>query len=242
MPNITINNTNFTYTITYSRRRKTICLRVVSPEVIEIIVPVKTPDFDIEKLLQNKIGWVKKQFEALRTLADTPVNSMVCDGASILFLGQPYILKISQAAAENSVTISDNTILVNISPNSSRKSDCTVVLESWYKKTAADILIDKTNYWSLRLGVSPVKINIKNQKTRWGSCSSRGSINYNWRIVMAPPAVINYLVIHELSHLIVPNHGREFWKAVEKYCPNFKISRNWLKVNGQLLMRFPKEW
>ncbi|NLP40776.1 MAG: M48 family metallopeptidase [Veillonellaceae bacterium] len=239
MPNITINNINFTYTLAYSERRKTICLKVVKPEVIEVIVPKKNLNFDVEIILRKKFDWLKKHSDALRTIAETSLNSAIYDGASILFLGQPYILKIIQTVAECCVTLNDNLILVKLPANLPMESNCTAVLESWYKKNAADILIDKTRYWSTRLGVSPTKINIKNQKTRWGSCSSRGSLNYNWRIVMAPPAVINYLVIHELSHLIVPNHSGDFWKLVEKHCPNFKMNRNWLKVNGQLLMRFP---
>ncbi|MPM66824.1 hypothetical protein SDC9_113736 [bioreactor metagenome] len=189
--------------------------------------------------MQKKFDWLKKQSDALRILDETPVNSKLCDGASILFLGQSYILKITQTAAEYGVKQCGKTILVSIPANPSGELDCALILEGWYKETAADILIEKTNYWSHRLGVNPAKINIKNQRTRWGSCSNRGSINYNWKIVMAPPEVINYLVIHELAHLIVPNHSEKFWKVVEKYCHNFKSSRNWLRVNGQLLMRFP---
>ena len=83
--------------------------------------------------------------------------------------------------------------------------------------------------------VKPLKIAVRKQKTRWGSCSSTGTISYNWLVIMAPNDVMQYLVIHELSHLIEPNHSQRFWQVVKTFDPNFSTHRLWLKNNGRLL-------
>lgn len=239
MPEITINDTTFVYTLKYSKRRKTICLKIVGPHNIEITAPAKTHKIDVEKLLFSKFDWLQKKANILRTLAESPLNKAPCNGQPILFLGEQHLLQIiNHSTLEYSVKQKENNIIISLPGHPNVKYDCTTLLEHWYKKTATKILIEKTRDWSSKLGVNPTKINIKDQKTRWGSCSSLGTINYNWRLIMAPLAIIDYLVIHELAHLIVPNHSSEFWQVVNRYCPDFKDRRNWLKVNGPLLMKF----
>ncbi|HID0886867.1 TPA: M48 family metallopeptidase, partial [Clostridium botulinum] len=85
------------------------------------------------------------------------------------------------------------------------------------------------------LKVAPKNIVIKNQKTLWGSCSSKGNINYNYKIVMAPLKILDYIVVHELCHLVHMNHSKDFWQLVESIIPDFKERRNWLKENGYKL-------
>jgi predicted metal-dependent hydrolase len=110
------------------------------------------------------------------------------------------------------------------------------LLKQWYRQRAQQLLVAKTALWSIQIAVEPQRITIKEQKTRWGSCSSKSNINYNWRIVMAPPEVIDYLVIHELCHLRVPNHSPLFWQEVARFSPHFKQHRTWLKDNGPTIM------
>jgi len=85
------------------------------------------------------------------------------------------------------------------------------------------------------MGLKPTQITIRDQRTRWGSCSSKGTISLNWRLVLAPPEVLNYVIVHELCHLVEHNHSNRFWAQVEKACPHFKQYRQWLKLNGTLL-------
>ena len=239
MPTITINDTEFIYTLKYSKRRKTICLKVVGPHDIEITAPAGICNLNPEKLLFNKFNWLKKKANALQALAEAPLNKTACNGQPILFLGEPHILQVvHNSTLEYNVKRKGNNIIISLPTHPNVKHDCTTLLENWYKKTATNILIEKTRDWSFQMGVSPTKINIKDQRTRWGSCSSLGNINYNWRIVMAPIETIDYLVIHELAHLIVPNHSTDFWQVVQRHCPTFRNSCTWLKLNGQLLMRF----
>ncbi len=90
---------------------------------------------------------------------------------------------------------------------------------------------------SQTMGLSPKKVTVKDQRRRWGSCSARtGAVHFNWRIVMAPEAVLDYVVVHELAHLEHPNHSRDFWALVARYSPNYKACRRWLRENGDRLM------
>jgi predicted metal-dependent hydrolase len=81
------------------------------------------------------------------------------------------------------------------------------------------------------MGVRPASLTIRNQKSRWGSCSTRGTLSFNWRLIMAPPEVLDYVVVHELAHMMEHNHSKAFWALVAKYCPDYLAHRNWLKQN-----------
>ena len=85
------------------------------------------------------------------------------------------------------------------------------------------------------MNVEPLSIRVKNYKSRWGSCSAKGDISYNWKIIFAPSKIIDYLIIHELSHLVFFNHSKRFWLKVEEYQPDFKENRKWLKDNSYKL-------
>jgi hypothetical protein len=86
-----------------------------------------------------------------------------------------------------------------------------------------------------RMNAKPKVISIRDQRTRWGSCSSRGNLAFNWRLVMAPPAVLQYVVVHELAHIFELNHSKDFWDIVAKYFPDYKKARTWLRKNASSL-------
>lgn len=108
-------------------------------------------------------------------------------------------------------------------------------LEKWYRKEALAVFTEKADVYAGCLKVSFNKIRIKDQKSRWGSCSSKGNLNFNWRILMAPEPVCDYVIIHELCHLIHMNHSADFWKQVESICPQYKQYKNWLRDHAELL-------
>lgn len=111
-------------------------------------------------------------------------------------------------------------------------------LEKWYRKEAAAIIREKAEDYGKSLGVTFEHIHIKDQKSCWGSCSSKRNLNFNWRLLMAPEPVLDYVVIHELCHLKHMNHSKHFWGQVENICPAYKQYRQWLKENGASLYLF----
>lgn len=102
----------------------------------------------------------------------------------------------------------------------------------WLIKEARSEFLKKLALYSEILGVEYNRISVREQKTRWGSCSTGKNLNFNWKLIMMPEAVLDYVVVHELAHLIEMNHSEQFWQQVARACPEYKECRNWLKVNG----------
>ena len=110
------------------------------------------------------------------------------------------------------------------------------------KKEARNHLASLTEYWAEKIGVGYGCISIRGQRTRWGSCSSKGNLNYNYLLMLCPDDVIEYVVIHELCHRIYMNHSKRFWEKIEEFCPNYRQARKWLKQNGNsLIARLPQK-
>ena len=112
----------------------------------------------------------------------------------------------------------------------------TAAEEAVYRAQAADIFARKAAYYAARMGVTFNRITIRDQKTRWGSCSSKGNLNFNWRLVLAPVPVLDYVVVHELAHRREMNHSSRFWDIVGEMMPDYQIHRRWLREHGGSLM------
>ncbi|NLW24428.1 MAG: M48 family metallopeptidase [Clostridia bacterium] len=151
-------------------------------------------------------------------------------------MGKPYTLKVvRQKKSIPGVHLKKGNIIVSISPGLEEEKERELIKEmltKWYKDSFGDIVRERIEKYSPELNVAPAKIFIKNQKTRWGSCSTKGNINLNWLLVMTPLEIIDYVIVHELSHLKVMNHSQEFWTLVESILPDYKERRKWLKENG----------
>lgn len=104
-----------------------------------------------------------------------------------------------------------------------------------YREAAKEYIPKRVTFYQNQMDVQFEKIVIREQKTRWGSCSSRGTLSFNWRLMLAPPAVLDYVVVHELAHLIEMNHSKAFWSIVEEIMPDYRMHQKWLKENGMKL-------
>lgn len=107
-----------------------------------------------------------------------------------------------------------------------------------YRDKARDIFEQKVSYYARMMGVSYGRIAIRDQKTRWGSCSGEGNLNFNWRLIFAPAGVLDYVVVHELAHRKEMNHSPRFWRVVEDTMPEYRKYQKWLKENGRGLHRY----
>lgn len=149
----------------------------------------------------------------------------------ILFLGDEYaLIRIIDAAASPSIKFFADRLYITMPDKA--PGALSLLLEQWYRGQARDIITRRVEHFSSKLNLSYNRIFIKGQRTRWGSCSSLKNLNFNWRLVMAPVEVIDYIVIHELSHLAEMNHSRKFWQLVESHCPDHREHRKWLREYG----------
>ncbi len=240
VPTINLDGQYITYTILVDKRRKAIQLRILPTATVEIATPNKLAKVDVEHIFTAKSKWLRRRLSKLASLAENPVNQQVACGSQLLYNGEPYTITILPDS-KVTVVVRYGELLVKLPQNYIDHQQAASILEqivkAWLVDQAGNLFCDKTRHWATAIGVRPAKITIRDQKTRWGSCSSLGNINYNWRVIMAPPWVADYLVIHELCHMLVPNHSAKFWEQVSRFSPNYRECRKWLTDNGKLLSR-----
>ena len=148
--------------------------------------------------------------------------------------------EIMRMAEEKSHWIITHYLEICAKKNSRPVSDLSAVqrtaLENRYKEAARSYIPKRVAYYHAMTGGDYRRIAIRDQKTRWGSCSGRGTLSFNWRLMLAPPAVLDYVVVHELCHLTHMDHSPAFWQAVESVCPDYRNLRKWLKEHGNELV------
>ena len=239
MPIINFNGQDVHYSQRLDKRRKNIQIRVLPSTMVEIVTPGKLTTAELEHILSAKRNWLTGRLHKLATLAANPINLHLTAGSRLLYRGEPRVLTVLTGSSRPEVVLTSTEVLVKLpaGPEADRQVMTEQIIKTWLVQQAGELFLNKTSHWAAIIGVSPARITIKDQKTRWGSCSSLGNINYNWRIIMAPPQVADYLIIHELCHLLVPNHSVRFWEQVGRYMPEYRECRKWLTDNGKLLSR-----
>lgn len=234
---IWLGETLFSWSLTTAKRR-TVQLKITGPTSLKITAPLQYRPEQAEAFIRTKTTWILATVKKLATEALAAARFAVEPGKTIPFMGRQYTLAVAYHPVRPSVRL-DGSLLRVCLPEKHRGDQKALMqmLNRWYVEQARQHLLQRTQEWAPIIGVKPVSVSIRDPKTRWGSCSSRGRLNYSWRVILAPPSVIDYLVVHELCHLRHPNHSRQYWQLVESVLPAFRESRHWLKTNGGVLMR-----
>jgi predicted metal-dependent hydrolase len=210
-------------------KRKTLALIVKPDGSLVVRAPLRTPERSIWEFIQNHADWIeKKKAEALAALPPAPRQYVA--GELFMYLGNAYSLEI--ARGQKTALVLEETFKLAEASQSNAK----VAFDRWYRAQARQILNDRVNLYANQYNFQFKKIGITSARTRWGSCSPNGSLNFSWRLIMAPIEAIDYVVVHELVHTIFHNHSKRFWKKVEKIMPDYKERRKWLAKNGPGLM------
>lgn len=215
------------------KKRKTISIKIDEKGEIIVSAPLHISNSKLEELIKSKEAWILskihlvKQKKQEKSIFEIGVNYLGVNYSINTFEVQGNMVKLNFDKSHFNVYI----------PHAleTKEEALKDILIKWYKAEARRILEQRVKLYGERLGVYPERIFIKNQKTKWGSCSSRRNINLNYRIIMAPMEVVDYLVVHELCHLVHLNHSKDFWSLVEKILPHYKKHQNWLKLNGSSL-------
>lgn len=207
--------------------RKSISIQVVENGNLIVRAPKRVTKREINQIIIKHKEWILKK-QAIVKSRIISKKQFVEDEIFLLF-GKKHYLKFNDKF--KTPIIFDDKIVV--SKFISEKWE--YIFELWYKKVALDFFLKRAVIYSKLLGVRYTKIKLSSAKTRWGSCSSKGNINLSWRLIMAPVQIIDYVVVHELAHLIEPNHSHKFWFHVGRILPEYRILRKWLKENGYML-------
>ena len=207
-------------------RRKTIALIVEQDGRLVVRAPLRASLRRILEVVEQKSGWIKvKQKQAK---AANPARQFV-NGESFWYLGKTYKLEIVRKAA-SPLQLDGRFYLAQ-----ARQPKAAAVFTGWYKEQARQVIPERVRWYAEKIGFTYQQVKITSARRRWGSCSPRGTLCFTWRLVMAPLPVIDYVVAHELAHLLEKSHSRRFWAQVQTILPDYKACRDWLKVNGSML-------
>lgn len=209
-------------------KRKSYTLIIGDNAELIVKAPLYARKEKIDNLVLSKKDWILEKQNEIRTqLAAYPKHKFV-KGERFLVLGFYYLLDFQPV---KKCCISENKLVV---PDKLKK-DAKHTIVKWYKSKAKKFLFEKADYFSAITGFAFSKLSLSGATSRWGSCSSKNSINLNFKLLMCPEKIIDYVVVHELCHIKHKNHKKEFWNEVANIIPDFQERRNWLKNNRMIL-------
>ena len=212
-----------------SRRSKSISLKIRNGE-LEISCPYNTSEIFLKNLIERKKEWINKNID--RSRKNHKKIDQISNGF-ITFKGLVLQLIYKKSNFER-ITVEDNELKIFYS----EKSKSRQLIIEWLKLQANNFLRARLSFLSKRINIEFNSLTIKSYTARWGSCNIKGDIFLNWKLIMLPESVIDYVLIHELAHINVPNHSRKFWELVKKKDPNYCKNKRWLKDNGSSFILF----
>ncbi|WP_457623396.1 M48 family metallopeptidase [Persephonella sp.] len=219
----------FKYTIKKSKRRKNVAIVVTDVGELIVKIPYNYSIRNIDKLLIKHSDWIDKKIRSAKERSDKFKKRNFTHGENFLFLGKWYPLIVTENS-ESLIFLNNSFYL-----SKDKLDNAKELFYKWYFERASEIIFERVDFYSNKTGLKPKRVKLSKAKKRWGSCSSKGNINLNWRLVMSPMNVIDYVVVHELVHLKIMNHSKDFWCKVEEILPNFKQSKRWLNENRYIM-------
>jgi predicted metal-dependent hydrolase len=211
-------------------RRKTVAILIERDGRLTVRAPLRLSVPRIQAFVESHAGWIAKTRLRLQAAPPLPAHRYI-EGETFLYLGKAYPLIL--VPAQRPALAFDG---VSFRLAGSSLPAAAAAFERWYKQQARLFLMERLPALARKHGFRYQKIRISSARTRWGSCSSLGTLSFTYRLIMAPPEVVDYVVMHELVHTQVRNHSKTFWNRVGQLMPDYKPRLAWLKKNGKFLM------
>jgi hypothetical protein len=233
----TVNQRTITYTLRRSFRARRLRLEISRQNGLTVIVPRSYNINRIPQLLKSKERWISRTIQRFGQSRPVLTASKIeaCD--RLPYLGRELELAPQENHSSSGVFLAGNKLAV--SPDLFHNGLLEPALELWYRAEAARLITDLADKLASEMGIDYRRIGIRGQRTRWGSCSRQKNLSFNWKLIMAPEPVVEYVVIHELLHLKEMNHSKKFWQLVAGYCPGWQEYKRWLKQHeSDLTSRF----
>ena len=223
-----------------SYRRRTISICIDKKARVTVSAPSYSPQKDIDNFIHEKAEWIQEKIDQAQEYVDYISSKKYEHGHRFFFLGQDYPLYVESRDIKRLKIDFDGCRWMISLPNHldgrDRREKIKDALFKWYRDQAKELVGGRVFHYSRIIGLGPQAISIRTQKRIWGNCDTRtGKINLNWSIILTPVNVIDYIVVHELCHLKVPNHSQRFWREVKRFFPNYKESIRWLKLHAREL-------
>ena len=237
MPLLKVENQKVPYEIVRHARARSIIISA-GPKGIRLTVPKHRSVGAARKFIQSKKGWVLEEYLKASKIRQS-LNSRINSDGHIPFLGRDVPAEVVWDVAEAVGIDFDGEKVCATLPFGTDKDEREELfqhaMKQWYGEQARIILSRRVDYFATLMGLEYGKVAVRDQRTRWGSCSGRGTLSFNWRLVLAPEDVLDYLVVHELAHLRYLSHRVRFRSLVRKWAPHIDESEKWLRENYDLL-------
>jgi predicted metal-dependent hydrolase len=207
---------------------------VVDAEGVEVVVPRRMALRHVEPFVREKQPWIERTLKRYQQAATSgPVHVALRDGGELPYLGEQLFLRVRVEPGRTRPHVSrrGDSLVVKVG----RTAQLRDAVERWYRRRARDEVAKRLDAAVARAGTRYTGLTIRAQRTRWASCSSTGSMSFNWRLLLAPEAILDYVVEHEVAHLDVLDHSPRFWRLVAGRCPDYKQHERWLRRNGPAL-------
>ncbi len=219
------------YEIRRSAGRRKLTITVERDCRVIIHAPLTTSETKIQEIVEKKRLWIYEKLnhsQKYRHLPHPPGKELV-SGESALYLGRQYRIEVVDSG------LSEIRFFQRFFIPASRARNRKRVLQEWYIRKARERILPRVRLLARQLGVSYNRARIVNNRYRWGSCTVKDNININWKLIKAPMFVVDYIIVHELAHLLEGNHTPRFWNILRTHVPHMEKAREWLKRHGQLL-------
>ena len=219
------------YTIKRSPKRRKLTITVERDRSVVVHAPESAPEETIQEVVESKRRWIDEKtrhVQKYETRPHPPGKELV-NGESALYLGREYQIEV--VPTDSTEIRFEQRFFIPASLADERRS----VLRNWYSDRAEERILPKVKSIAAMLGVEFVGVKIVDNRFRWGSCTAKGNVRLNWRLIKAPMFVVDYVIVHELAHLLEANHTPRFWNIVRTHAPRMEKARGWLREHGQVL-------
>lgn len=214
------------------KERKTMSIEVEPSGEVNVISPLGVTEKDILKKVKSKAKWiVQKQYDT-KFINVNKINREAVNGESYMYLGRNYslLLDINDDIKDIVVKLYRGKFIVET--NTKDQGKIKLALENWYREKTLLRVNEIVNYFKQYFNMLPKDIKVKEQKKRWASCTSSNELLFNWRCSMAPANILDYIVVHEMCHMMYKDHSKEFWDKVAAIMPDYEVRKEWLRNNG----------
>ncbi len=216
------------YQIIY-KKRKTMGIYIDVYGNIELRVPRETKDNNVENMLKTKWEWIINKSEEMKEKTRGFKKKEYVEGENFLYLGESYPISIvvNKLTKNSDITLEDDRLIITI--NEQNDELIKKILTKFYKQKCKRLIESRIRYYQQHFKSKPKSIKITSNKKTWGTCNSLREMTFNWKLIMAPIEIIDYVVAHEMCHMVHLNHDRSFWRLLGKYIPNYEERQQWLK-------------
>ena len=206
---------------------------------LTLVAPWFVSERNIKIFINKHHGWIEKQWLKIEKLKILRPKFRYQTGDRFYYFGEPVILDVRPSDLKRpSIKIRNDRMIITLHRNVSKSAGIAAikkVIQIFYRKKAEEVIRDRLEHFNEYYGFRYNRVTMRDQKSRWGSCSKLRNLNFNWRLIMAPIEIIDYVVVHELCHIKEMNHSHRYWALVAKSLPEHKKARRWLKENHYLL-------